>query len=80
MVKGEADAISMWEQSRRTRFARSARRHHLPGQQGLSRDVSVYSTTDVMNDPRRRKELVAFVRSTLVAARIFRRIRNATSR
>jgi NitT/TauT family transport system substrate-binding protein len=28
----------------------------------------VYSTTDVMKDPRRRKELVEFVRATLVAA------------
>jgi len=68
MVKGEADAISMWEPE-------SENAVHAIGKDAITfqdnkayRELySVYSTTDVMNDPRRRKELVEFVRATLTA-------------
>jgi NitT/TauT family transport system substrate-binding protein len=69
MVKGDADAISMWEPE-------SENAVHAIGEDAIIfqdnkvyRELySVYSTTDVMTDPRRRKELVAFVAATLAAA------------
>jgi NitT/TauT family transport system substrate-binding protein len=69
MVKGEADAISMWEPESEN-AARAIGKDAIVFQDNkVYRELySVYSTTDVMNDPRRRQELVGFVRATLVAA------------
>lgn len=69
MVKGEADAISMWEPESEN-AARAIGNDAIIFQDNtVYRELySVYSTTDVINDPRRRKELVEFVRATLAAA------------
>jgi ABC-type nitrate/sulfonate/bicarbonate transport system substrate-binding protein len=69
MVKGEADAISMWEPESENAFRAIGKDAIVFQDNKVYRELySVYSTTDVMNDPRRRKELVAFVRATLSAA------------
>ena len=69
MVKGEADAISMWEpESENTVAALGADAITFQDNKVYRELYSVYSTTDVMNDPRRRRELVGFVRATLAAA------------
>ena len=69
MVKGEADAISMWEPESENAVRAIGKDAIIFQDNKVYRELySVYSTTDVMNDPRRRKELVAFVRATLVAA------------
>ena len=69
LTKGEADAISMWEPESEN-AARAIGKDAIIFQDNkVYRELySVYSTTDVINDPRRRKELVAFVRATLAAA------------
>jgi len=69
VLRRDADAISMWEPEAQLTL------------EGLGRDASVfqnialyrewfslYTTTDVLNDPSRRGELVEFVRLLLVAA------------
>jgi len=66
VAKGDADAISMWEPE-------SQNTVELLGQDAITfqdnkvyRELySIYSTTDVLNDARRRKELVAFVRELI---------------
>jgi NitT/TauT family transport system substrate-binding protein len=69
MVKGEADAISMWEPESENAVHAIGKDAIIFQDNTLYRELySVYSTTDVMNDPRRRKELVEFVRATLVGA------------
>jgi NitT/TauT family transport system substrate-binding protein len=69
MVKGEADAISMWEPESENAVHAIGKDAIIFQDNKVYRELySVYSTTDVMNDPRRRKELVEFVRATLVAA------------
>jgi len=69
MVKGEADAISMWEPESENAVRAIGKDAIIFQDNKVYRELySVYSTTDVMSDPRRRKELVAFVRATLVAA------------
>ena len=69
MVKGEADAISMWEPESENAVRAIGKDAIIFQDNKVYRELySVYSTTDVMNDPRRRKELVEFVRSTLAAA------------
>lgn len=69
LAKGEADAIAMWEPESEN-AARAIGQDAIFFQDNkVYRELySVYSTTDVINDPRRRKELLAFVRATLVAA------------
>jgi NitT/TauT family transport system substrate-binding protein len=69
MVKGEADAISMWEPESENAVHAIGKDAIIFQDNKVYRELySVYSTTDVMNDPRRRKELLEFVRATLVAA------------
>jgi NitT/TauT family transport system substrate-binding protein len=69
MVKGEADAISMWEPESENAVHAIGKDAVIFQDNKVYRELySVYSTTDVMNDPRRRKELLEFVRATLVAA------------
>jgi len=69
MVKGEADAISMWEPESENAYRAIGSDAVVFQDNKVYRELySVYSTTDVMNDPRRRKELLEFVRATLVAA------------
>jgi len=69
MTKGEADAISMWEpESENAARAIGADAIVFQDNKVYRELYSVYSTTDVMRDPRRRKELVEFVRATLAAA------------
>src|SRR5262245_48637982 len=69
MTKGEADAISMWEPESENAAQAIGKDAIIFQDNKVYRELySVYSTTDVMNDPRRRKELVAFVRATLTAA------------
>ncbi|HEV8394594.1 MAG TPA: ABC transporter substrate-binding protein [Vicinamibacterales bacterium] len=74
VAKGDADAISMWEPE-------SQNTVELLGQDAITfqdnrvyREMySIYSTTDVLNDPRRRKELVAFVREIIAQTGHLRR-------
>ena len=69
MVKGEADAISMWEPESENAVRAIGKDAIIFQDNKVYRELySVYSTTDVISDPRRRKELVAFVRATLAAA------------
>jgi hypothetical protein len=69
MVRGEADAISMWEPESENAVQAIGKDAIVFQNNEVYRELySVYSTTDVMNDPRRRKELIAFVRATLAAA------------
>jgi sulfonate transport system substrate-binding protein len=69
LVKGDADAISMWEpESENAVHALGTDAIQFQDNKAYRELYSVYSTTDVMNDPRRRKELIEFVRATLVGA------------
>lgn len=69
LVKGDADAISMWEPESENAYRAIGSDAVVFQDNKVYRELySVYSTTDVMNDPRRRKELLAFVGATLVAA------------
>jgi len=69
LTKGEADAISMWEPESENAYLAIGNDAIVFQDNKVYRELySVYSTTDVMNDPRRRKELLEFVRATLVAA------------
>jgi len=69
MVKGEADAISMWEPESENAVHAIGKDAIIFQDNKVYRELySVYSTTDVMRDPRRRMELLAFVRATLIAA------------
>jgi NitT/TauT family transport system substrate-binding protein len=69
MVKGEADAISMWEPESENAVHAIGKDAIIFQNNKVYRELySVYSTIDVIGDPRRRKELLEFVRATLVAA------------
>jgi NitT/TauT family transport system substrate-binding protein len=69
MVKGEADAISMWEPESENAVRAIGKDAIIFQDNKVYRELySVYSTTDVIKDPRRHKELVEFVRATLAAA------------
>jgi sulfonate transport system substrate-binding protein len=66
VVKGDADAISMWEpESENTVVALGNDAITFQDNKVYRELYSFYSTTDVLNDPRRRKELVAFVRELI---------------
>ncbi len=66
VAKGDADAISMWEpESQNTVVALGQDAITFQDNKVYRELYSVYSTTDVLNDPRRRKELVAFVREII---------------
>jgi NitT/TauT family transport system substrate-binding protein len=69
VVKGDADAISMWEPESQNAVAALGRDAITFQDNTVYREMySVYTTTDVLGDPRRRLELVAFVRAVLTAA------------
>ena len=64
LVKGEADAISMWEPESQNAVAALGQDAVIFQNNRIYREFySIYSTTDVMNDPRRRAQLVEFVRA-----------------
>jgi sulfonate transport system substrate-binding protein len=69
VVNGQADAISMWEPEAQSTMDALGRDAVVFQDNRLYRELfSLYSTTEVMRDPRRRSELVAFVRALEVAA------------
>jgi ABC-type nitrate/sulfonate/bicarbonate transport system substrate-binding protein len=69
MVKGEADAISMWEPESQNAVDALGTDAIVFSAKGVYREgFSFYSTTDVLSDPRRRKELVGFSRRRAPAA------------
>jgi sulfonate transport system substrate-binding protein len=68
LVRGEADAISMWEpESQNAVDALGTDAIVFPGKGVYREGFSFYSSTDVLNDSRRRQELVAFVRAVFSA-------------
>jgi sulfonate transport system substrate-binding protein len=69
LIRGEADAISMWEPESQNAVDSLGSDAVIFSGKGIYREgFSFYSSTDVLNDSRRRKELVAFVRSVFAAA------------
>jgi NitT/TauT family transport system substrate-binding protein len=64
LVKGDADAISMWEPESENAVQALGNDAVIFQNNRIYREFySVYSTTDVMNHPRRRAQLVDFVRA-----------------
>jgi len=64
VVRGDADAISMWEPESENAVRALGRDAIVFQNNRIYRELfSVYSTTDVLADSRRRSELVAFVRA-----------------
>jgi NitT/TauT family transport system substrate-binding protein len=64
LAKGDADAISMWEPESQNAVAALGNDAVIFQNNKIYREFySVYSTTDVMNNPRRRAQLVEFVRA-----------------
>jgi NitT/TauT family transport system substrate-binding protein len=69
VVNGQADAISMWEPEAQNTVEALGRDAVVFQDNRLYRELfSLYSTTDVMSDPRRRSELVGFVRALVTAS------------
>ena len=63
---GTADAISMWEPEAQKAFEALGQDVSVFQNPALYRELfSLYTTTDVLNDPKQRRELVAFVRAVL---------------
>jgi NitT/TauT family transport system substrate-binding protein len=74
VAKGDADAISMWEPESQNAVEALGRDAITFQDNKVYRELySMYSTTDVLNDPRRRKELVAFVREIIAQTANLRR-------
>lgn len=74
VAKGDADAISMWEPESQNTVELLGKDAITFQDNKVYRELySVYSTTDVLNDPRRRKELVAFVRELITQTGNLRR-------
>jgi NitT/TauT family transport system substrate-binding protein len=68
VVKGDADAIAMWEPDSQSAVDALGSDANVLSGEGIYRELfSLYSSTEVLNDLRRRKELVAFVRALLAA-------------
>lgn len=66
VAKGDADAISMWEPESQNAAAALGADAVTFQDNTIYRELySIYSSTDVLNDARRRRELVAFVRAIL---------------
>src|SRR5215203_1202329 len=64
LVKGDADAISMWEPESQNAVEALGKDAVIFQNNRIYREFySVYSTTDVLNNPRRRAQLVEFVRA-----------------
>jgi sulfonate transport system substrate-binding protein len=69
VARGDADAISMWEPESQNAVEALGKDAITFQDNKVYRELySIYSTTDVMQDPRRRAELVDFVRALLVSA------------
>jgi len=74
VAKGDADAISMWEPESQNTVELLGKDAITFQDNRVYREMySIYSTTDVLNDPRRRKELVAFVREIIAQTGNLRR-------
>src|SRR6185503_7630345 len=74
LVRGEADAISMWEpESQNAVVALGADAIIFQDNKAYRELYSIYSTTDVMQDKRRHAELVDFVRALLVSVEAVRK-------
>jgi len=74
VVKGDADAISMWEpESQNAVEALGADAITFQDNTVYRELYSIYSSTDVLNDRRRRTELVDFVRAILASTRDLQR-------
>jgi sulfonate transport system substrate-binding protein len=68
VVGGQADAIAMWEPEAQNAVEALGSDAVIFQDNARYRELfSVYTTTDVLDDARRRKELVAFVRALLAA-------------
>jgi sulfonate transport system substrate-binding protein len=68
VARGEADAISMWEPEAQKALDALGQDATVFKNVGLYRELfSLYTTTDVLGDRKRRSELVAFVRAVLAA-------------
>ena len=66
---GMADAISMWEPEAQKAFEALGPDVSVFQNPALYRELfSLYTTTEVLNDPKQRRELVAFVRAVLDGA------------
>lgn len=64
LAKGDADAISMWEPESMNAVAALGNDAVIFQNNKIYRELySMYSTTDVLNDPRRRAQLLAFTRA-----------------
>jgi sulfonate transport system substrate-binding protein len=69
VVTGDADAISMWEPEAQKAVEALGRDAIVFQNNGLYRELfSLYTTTDVLNDARRRRQLVEFVGAVLTAS------------
>jgi sulfonate transport system substrate-binding protein len=64
LAKGDADAISMWEPESQNAVEAIGQDAIIFQNNRIYREFySIYSTTDVLNDPKRRRELVEFVKA-----------------
>jgi NitT/TauT family transport system substrate-binding protein len=74
VMRREADAISMWEpEAQATQDALGSDAIVFQNSRLYRELFSLYTTTDVLNDARRRRELVEFVRAVLAATDRVRR-------
>jgi sulfonate transport system substrate-binding protein len=68
LAKGDADAIAMWEPESQKALELLGKDAIVFPNKGVYRELfSLYSTTEVLNDARRRPELVEFVRALIAA-------------
>lgn len=68
VAKGDADAISMWEPESQNAVDALGADAVIFQNNTIYRELfSVYSSTDVLNDTRRRRELVEFVRAVIAS-------------
>ncbi|MGH7554118.1 MAG: ABC transporter substrate-binding protein [Longimicrobiales bacterium] len=68
LAKGDADAISMWEPESQKAVELLGKDAIVFPNNGVYRELfSLYSTTEVLKDARRRQELVEFVRALIAA-------------
>jgi sulfonate transport system substrate-binding protein len=68
VIDGRADAISMWEPEAQNAIDGLGRDAVVFQDNKVYRELfSLYTTTDVLGDPKRRRELVGFVRALLTA-------------
>lgn len=70
VVRGDADAISMWEPESQNTVDALGRDAVIFQNNRIYRELfSLYSSTDVLNDSRRRRQLVDFVRAIVASTR-----------